>query len=226
MRILIVEDDSTLAQFLRKGLQEERYIIDLAVDGQEGLLRARATPYDLIILDIRLPKLDGLLVCRKLRAEGITIPILLLTARQSADDKVEGLDTGADDYLTKPFAYPELLARIRALLRRSSPPQPTRLRVADLELDPVSHKVWRAGKEITLTHKEYALLEYLMRNANRALTRTAIIAHVWDVNYDSMTNIVDVQIRALRAKIDRDFSPTLLQTVRGVGYMLETPKEE
>ena len=225
MRILIVEDDSTLAQFLRKGLQEERYVIDLAVDGQEGLLRARETPYDLIILDIRLPKLDGLLVCRKLRAEGITIPILLLTARQSADDKVEGLDTGADDYLTKPFAYPELLARIRALLRRSSPPQPTRLRVADLELDPVSHKVWRAGKEITLTHKEYGVLEYLMRNVNRALTRTAIIAHVWDVNYDSMTNIVDVQIRALRAKIDRDCSPTLLQTVRGVGYMLETPKE-
>lgn len=226
MRILIVEDDSTLAQFLRKGLQEERYIIDLAVDGQEGLLRARETPYDLIILDIRLPKLDGLQLCRKLRAEEITIPILLLTARQSADDKVEGLDTGADDYLTKPFAYPELLARIRALLRRSSPPQPTRLKIADLELDPVSHKVWRASKEITLTHKEYALLEYLMRNVNRALTRTAIIAHVWDVNYDSMTNIVDVQIRALRAKIDRDCSPALLQTVRGVGYMLETPKEK
>ncbi len=226
MRILIVEDDSTLAQFLRKGLQEERYAVDAACDGEEGFARACETSYDLIILDIRLPKLDGLALCRKLREEGQTTPILLLTARQSVDARVEGLDTGADDYLTKPFAYPELLARVRALLRRSSPPQPAVLKVADLELDPVSHKVWRGGQEIPLTNKEYGLLEYLMRNPDRALTRTAILVHVWDTNYDTMTNIVDVHIRSLRAKIDRDFSPPLLQTVRGVGYMLETPKEE
>jgi len=226
MRILIIEDDSTLAQFLRKGLQEERYAVDAAGDGEEGLARACETAYDLIILDIRLPKLDGLALCRKLREEGRTTPILLLTARQSVDARVEGLDTGADDYLTKPFAYPELLARVRALLRRSSPPQPAVLKVADLELDPVSHKVWRGGQEIPLTNKEYGLLEYLMRNPDRALTRTAILVHVWDTNYDTMTNIVDVHIRSLRAKIDRDFSPPLLQTVRGVGYRLETPKEE
>lgn len=226
MRILIVEDDSTLAQFLRKGLQEESYSLDLAVDGEEGLCHAREIPYDLIILDVRLPKLDGLSLCRKLRAEGQTTPVLLLTARESVDEKVEGLDTGADDYLTKPFAYPELLARVRALLRRSTPPQPPRLKVGDLELDSVSHKVWRGGKEISLTQKEYALLEYLMRNVNRALTRTAIIDHVWDANYDSTTNIVDVHIHSLRSKIDRDFSPPLLQTVRGVGYMLEAPKAE
>lgn len=226
MRILIIEDDSTLAQFLRKGLQEERYAVDAAGDGEEGFARACETAYDLIILDIRLPKLDGLALCRKLREEGRTTPILLLTARQSVDARVEGLDTGADDYLTKPFAYPELLARVRALLRRSSPPQPAVLKVADLELDPVSHKVWRGGQEIPLTNKEYGLLEYLMRNPDRALTRTAILVHVWDTNYDTMTNIVDVHIRSLRAKIDRDFSPPLLQTVRGVGYRLETPKEE
>jgi heavy metal response regulator len=224
MRILLVEDDPNIAGFIRKGLREEHYAVDLAPDGEEGLLMAKAAAYDLLILDIMLPKLDGVTVCRRLRADRNPTPILLLTARDAVEDKVVGLDAGADDYLAKPFAFPELLARVRALLRRGSAPQPARLKVADLELDPVAHRVWRAGKEITLTGKEYALLEYLLRNANRVLTRTAIIEHVWDIHFDAMTNIVDVHIRALRAKIDRDFSSPLIHTVRGVGYVLKTPE--
>ncbi len=224
MRILLVEDDADLAQFIRKGLKEERYAVDLATDGEEGLRLAQDNPYDLLILDIMLPRLDGLTVCRRLRETGVTAPVLLLTARAAVQDKVAGLDTGADDYLTKPFAFAELLARVRALLRRGGPHQSARLTAADLELDPAAHRVWRAGREITLTSKEYALLEFLMRNKNRVLTRTAIIEHVWDISYDPMTNIVDVHIRALRAKIDRDFSPPLITTVRGAGYMLEDPE--
>lgn len=225
MRILLVEDDTDLAQFIQKGLREERYAIDWAADGEEGFHLAAQTPYDLIILDIMLPKLDGLALCRRLRGGGNTAPILLLTARGSVQDRVAGLDTGADDYLTKPFAFAELLARARALLRRGGPQVPTKLKAADLELDPTAHRVWRAGKEIPLTNKEYALLEFLLRNKNRVLTRTAIIEHVWDISYDPMTNIVDAHIRALRAKIDREFSPPLITTVRGVGYMLETPED-
>ena len=225
MRILIVEDDADLSQFIRKGLQEEGHAIDQAANGEDGLQLAMTYSYDLLILDIMLPKLDGLELCRQLRAKGYTIPILLLTARASIQDKVTGFDIGADDYLTKPFAFAELLARIRALLRRGGPQTPSRLTAADLELDPAARRVWRKEKEITLTNKEYALLEYLLRNKNRVLTRTAIIEHVWDINYDPMTNIVDAHIRALRAKIDRDFSPPLITTVRGAGYMLETPEE-
>ena len=224
MRILLVEDDMNLAQFIRKGLKEEQYAVDVAADGQEGLKLALRNPYDLLILDIMLPKLDGLTLCRRLRAEGNRAPVVLLTARNTVQDKVSGLDTGADDYLTKPFAFAELLARVRALLRRGGPQQPTRLKAADLELDPASRKAWRAGKDITLTNKEYALLEFLLRNKNRVLTRTAIIEHVWDISYDPMTNIVDAHIRALRAKIDREFSPPLIATVRGAGYMLEEPE--
>jgi heavy metal response regulator len=224
MRILLVEDDPDLAQFVRKGLKEERYAVDLATDGEEGLRLAQDNPYDLLILDIMLPRLDGLTVCRRLRQTGVTAPVLLLTARTGVQDKVAGLDTGADDYLTKPFAFAELLARVRALLRRGGPQQPARLTAGDLELDPAAHRVWRAGREIPLTSKEYALLEFLMRNKNRVLTRTAIIEHVWDISYDPMTNIVDVHIRALRTKIDRDFSPPLITTVRGAGYMLEEPE--
>jgi len=225
MRILIVEDDRDLGEFIGKGLREERYAVDLAADGEEGLELAGENPYQLIILDIMLPKLDGLTVCRRLRANGNTTPILLLTARDSIQDRVSGLDTGADDYLTKPFAFVELLARVRALMRRGGPQHLTRLKAADLELDPASRRAWRAGREITLTNKEYALLEFFLRNKNRVLTRTAIIQHVWDLSYDPMTNIVDAHVRALRAKMDRDFSPPLITTVRGAGYMLEEPEE-
>ena len=224
MRILIIEDDGSVAGFIRKGLQEERYAVDVAPDGDEGLAYARSASYDVIILDVMLPKRDGLAVCRLLRAEQNHTPILLLTARDSVEEKVAGLDAGADDYLAKPFAFAELLARVRALLRRRGSPSIDRLTAADLELDPVAHRVWRNQTEITLTNKEYALLEYLLRNVNRVLTRTAIIEHVWDIHYDSMTNIVDVHIRSLRAKVDRGFSPPLIQTVRGVGYMLEAPR--
>jgi DNA-binding response OmpR family regulator len=223
MRILLVEDDADLAQFIRKGLKEEQYAVDVATDGEEGLELALHNAYDLLILDIGLPKLDGLALCRRIRDKGNMTPVLLLTARNTVEDKVSGFDTGADQFLPKPFAFVELLAQILALLRRGSAQQIVQLQVADLRLDPASHRVWRAGKEIALTNKEYALLEFLLRNKNRVLTRTAIIEHVWDISYDPMTNIVDAHIRALRAKIDRDFSPPLIATVRGAGYMLEEP---
>ena len=224
MRILLVEDDLDLAQFIRKGLKEEHYAVDFASDGEEGLTLALENSYDLMILDIMLPKLDGLTLCRRVRDKRIMTPVLLLTARNTVEDKVSGFDTGADQFMPKPFAFAELLARIRALLRRGSSQQLAHLQAANLRLDPASHRVWRAGQEITLTNKEYALLEFLLRNKNRVLTRTAIIEHVWDISYDPMTNIVDAHIRALRAKIDRDFSPPLIATVRGAGYMLEEPE--
>jgi DNA-binding response OmpR family regulator len=224
MRILLVEDDLDLAQFIRKGLKEEQYAVDFAADGEAGMDLALANPYDLVILDIMLPKLDGLTVCRRLRAAGNMVPVLLLTARNTVEDKVSGFETGADQFLTKPFAFAELVARVRALLRRGGPQPQAHLKAADLELDPTSHRVWRAGKEILLTNKEYALLEFLLRNKNRVLTRTAIIEHVWDISYDPMTNIVDAHIRALRAKMDREYSPPLIATVRGAGYMLQDPE--
>ena len=218
----MAEDDVSVAGFLEKGLREERYTVDVANDGEEALKLTQHVAYDLIILDVMLPKRNGLNVCRSIRQSGKGMPVLLLTVRDSTEDKVLGLDSGADDYLTKPFPFPELLARIRALLRRGSVPI-GRLRVADLELDPVAHRVWRGGTEIPVTNKEYAVLEYLMRNVGRVLTRTALIEHVWDYQYDTMTNIVDVQIRALRSKIDRPFSTPLIKTVRGVGYIIEEP---
>lgn len=221
MRILLVEDDLDLAEFIRKGLKEERYAVDFADDGEEGLELALTNPYDLLILDIMLPKLDGLSLCRRVRAKGNLTPVLLLTAQNTLETKISGFDTGADQFLPKPFAFAELLARIRALLRRGGPQPLVHLKAADLKLDQASRRVWRAGQEISLTNKEYALLEFLLRNKNRVLTRTAIIEHVWDISYDPMTNIVDAHIKALRAKIDRDFSPQLITTVRGAGYMLE-----
>jgi len=223
MRILLVEDDANLAQFVRKGLKEENYAVDVASDGEEGLALALTNPYDLLILDIMLPKLDGLTLCHRVRAKGLTTPVLLLTARNTVETKVSGFDTGADQFLPKPFAFVELLAQIRALLRRGSQQQLVQLQAADLTLDPATRRVWRAGQEISLTNKEYSLLEFLLRHKNRVLTRTVIIEHVWDISYDPMTNIVDAHIRALRAKIDRDFSPPLIATVRGAGYMLEDP---
>ncbi|MGD9851219.1 MAG: heavy metal response regulator transcription factor [Nitrospirales bacterium] len=224
MRILLVEDDSSVSGFIVKGLREERYAVDLATDGETGLSMAEVSPYDVIILDVMLPKLSGFDICRRLRAQRQTTPILLLTARDAVEDRVTGLDTGADDYLTKPFAFAELLARIRALLRRGSAQPTPHLKIVDLELDPVSHRVRRGGQDIILTNKEYSLLEYLMRNTGRVLTRTAITEHVWDIHYESVTNIVDVHIKSLRSKMDRDFSPQLIHTVRGVGYVLKVPE--
>lgn len=224
MRVLVVEDDESVANFIQKGLQEERYAVDVATDGEQGQLLAQDTAYDAIILDIMLPKMDGLAVCRSLRERRIHVPVLLLTVRDSVADKVHGLDSGADDYLTKPFAFAELLARVRALLRRGTTGAVGKLQLADLELDTAAHRVWRAGQEIFLTNKEYAILEYLLRNVDRVLTRTAIIEHVWDIHYDCMTNIVDVHIRALRSKVDRDFASMLIHTVRGVGYVARSPR--
>jgi DNA-binding response OmpR family regulator len=224
MRILLVEDDQDLGKFVQKGLREERYAVDLATNGEEAIEFAESNPYDLFIVDVMLPKMDGFALCRRLRAGGHASPILFLTARDSVEDKISGFDAGGDQYLTKPFAFVELLARARALMRRGSPQQVSRLKASDLELDPASRRVWRAGMEIVLTNKEYALLEFLLRNKGRVLTRTAIIQHVWDLNYDPMTNIVDAHIRALRAKMDRDFHPTLITTVRGAGYMLAEPE--
>lgn len=222
MRILVIEDDADLTQFLCKGLQEERHTVETAADGETGLILATDESYDLLIVDVMLPKLDGLSLCQRFRAKGARTPILLLTARDSVEDKVAGLDAGADDYLTKPFAFTELVARIRALLRRGGPHAGSRLKAQDLEMDPAARRVWRGGKEIVLTSKEFALLEYLLRNRDIVLTRTAILERVWGLNYDPMTNVVDVYIRSLRVKIDKDFTSPLIATVRGVGYKLET----
>lgn len=221
MYILIVEDEKKVAGFLKKGLQEERYTVDAAYDGEEALLLAEMNRYDLIILDIMLPKKDGMEVLKELRAQGISTPILMLTAKDALQDKVQGLDSGADDYLTKPFAFAELLARIRALLRRGKPESLIKLTAADLILDPATHKVQRASEPIELTNKEYALLEYFLRNKGQVLTRSLIIEHVWGYQFDTGTNIVDVYVNYLRNKIDHDFEVKLIHTVRGVGYVLK-----
>ena len=225
MRILVVEDEKKIADFIKRGLKEEGYAVDAAYDGEEGLFLATTQEYDLIVLDLMLPKIDGLTLCRKLReAECPKVtrpPILMLTAKDTVKDKVLGLDAGADDYLTKPFAFEEFLARVRALLRKHEAGAPTKLTVGDLALDLVTHKVSRAGKEIELTGKEYALLEYLMRNAGSVVTRTMISEHVWDMNFESFTNVIDVYVNYLRKKIDRGHGKKLIQTVRGRGYILD-----
>ncbi|MFO7982233.1 MAG: response regulator transcription factor [Desulfuromonadales bacterium] len=221
MRILVVEDEKKVASFVKRGLEEENYAVDVAYDGEDGLHMAENNPYDLLVLDIMLPKKDGLEVIRELRDKEISTPILCLTAKDKVEDVVAGLDTGSDDYLTKPFAFSELLARVRALLRRPAQDRGAELTFADLRLDPVTHKVWRSGKEISLTAKEYALLEYFMRNPNKILTRTMIAEHVWDYNFDSFTNIIDVYVNYLRKKVDKDFDVKLIHTVRGVGYVLK-----
>lgn len=221
MRILVVEDEKKVASFIKRGLEEEGYAVDVAYDGDDGLDLAEHTPYDLILMDVMLPKKDGITVIREMRDRDIATPVLCLTAKDTVDDIVQGLDSGSDDYLTKPFAFAELLARVRALIRRGTQDRGAELRFADLRLDPVSHKVWRSDKEIDLTSKEYALLEYMMRNPEQVLTRTMIAEHVWDYTFDSFTNIIDVYINYLRKKVDRDFDKKLIHTVRGVGYVLK-----
>ena len=221
MRILIAEDDRKVAGFLKKGLKEEQYAVDVCYDGEEALFQAQVNQYDLIILDVMLPKKNGFSICKEIREEGNLTPILMLTARDQLEDKVKGLQEGADDYLTKPFAFEELLARIQALLRRTQNYKTKILKVGELELDPVSRKITREGKPITLTGKEYALLEYLMRNKGRVITQSMIIDHVWDMNYDGLSNVVNVYINHLREKIDKGFSQKYIHTIRGVGYKVD-----
>jgi heavy metal response regulator len=220
MRILVVEDEKKIAGFIKRGLKEEGYAVDVATDGDEGYELASVNDYDLIILDIMLPKCDGVTLCKKLRSDRVETPVIMLTAKTSVQDKVTGLDAGANDYLTKPFAFEELLARMRVLLRRTVQPA-TRLQVADLALDLLSHKVTRADRDIILSSREFALLEYLMRNAGAVVTRTMISEHVWDIDFDTSTNVIDVYINYLRNKIDADFDKKLIQTIRGRGYMLK-----
>ena len=221
MRILIVEDEKKVSAFIKKGLEEETYAVDIAPDGEEGLLLGEQNQYDLIILDLMLPKINGLEVLSTLRGRKIETPILLLTAKDSVEDKVTGLNQGADDYLTKPFAFSELLARIRVLLRRGKADVQTKLEIADLTLDLVSHKVIRENHDIELTGKEYSLLEYFLRNQGKVLTRTMIAEHVWDYNFDTFTNVIDVYVNHLRKKIDKNYSQKLLHTLRGVGYIMK-----
>ena len=221
MRILLVEDDVKVAGFIRKGLTEEHYAVDVLHDGREGCFWAEENDYDLIILDIMLPGKNGYQICRELREKQVLTPILMLTAKDSVDDKIRGLDVGADDYLAKPFSFGELLARLRALLRRNQDYKAPTLNIADLELNPALRKVTRAGREITLTGKEYALLEYFLRNKERPLTETQIVEHVWDMNYEPGTNVLNVYLHHLRNKIDKDFDKKLIHTIRGVGYVLK-----
>ncbi len=220
MRILVIEDEKKVASFIKKGLEEEHYAVDTAYDGEIGLYMAEVNEYDLIVLDLMIPKIDGLEVLKRIRSNKNNVPILILTAKDTVEDIVKGLDSGCDDYLTKPFNFMVFLARIRALLRREKIEKEPLIKIGDLTLSPVTHKVTRSGSEIELTSKEYALLEYFIRNPDRVLTRTMISEHVWDYHFDSLTNVVDVYVNYLRKKIDKDFEPKLIHTIRGVGYIL------
>jgi len=221
MRVLVVEDEEKVARFVRRALEEERYAVDVAPDGESALEQIDIVPYDLVILDLTLPKKGGFELLHLLRQQGNQVPVLILTARTAVSYRVKGLDLGADDYLVKPFAIEELLARVRALLRRGGSEPITKLQADDLILDPVSHEDYRSGKKIDLTAKEYALLEYFLRNPNRVLTRSMITEHVWDIHFDTFTNVIDVYVNYLRNKVDRDFKRPLIHTVRGVGYVLK-----
>lgn len=220
MRVLLAEDDKAVANFIQKGLAAEQYAVDVAGDGEEAQYMLEQFDFDLVILDLGLPQLNGLEILKRLRASKQSLPVLVLTARSRVEDRVKGLDLGADDYLTKPFAFSELSARLRALLRRPVRPPDMVLRVKDLEMNRAERTVRRAGQPIELTAKEFALLEYLLRNAGRCVTRTMIIEHVWNLSFDPMTNVVDVYINYLRNKVDRGHLTRLLRTVRGVGYQL------
>lgn len=221
MRLLIVEDETKIAAFLRKGLTENGCVVDVASNGREGLHLARTVEYDLIVLDVMLPQVDGWTVLSTLRREGRQTPVLFLTAKDSVADRVRGLELGADDYLVKPFAFSELLARVRTILRRGTARQPDLLRVADLEIDTVRHRAVRADRKLELTPKEFSLLSLFARRVGEVLSRTVIAEQVWDMNFDSDTNVVDVHIRRLRAKLDDPFEKKLIHTIRGVGYVFE-----
>ena len=221
MRILVAEDEKQLAEHLRKGLTEEGYAVDVAADGAEALWMAENTPYDAVVLDVMMPEKDGIVTVRQMRRKGLRTPVIFLTARHGLEDRVRGLDAGADDYLAKPFSMVELLARLRALLRRQRPDLSDRLRVADLELDLIARTATRGGRTITLTNREFALLELLMSSSPRPVSRTAIVEHVWDQHFDSGTNVVNVYVNYLRAKIDPPGCVPLIQTVRGVGFAVK-----
>jgi two-component system copper resistance phosphate regulon response regulator CusR len=227
MRILLVEDDAVIAASLSKGLREEAYAVDVAPDGDAAVYQAAVNPYDAIVLDVMLPKRDGFAVLRELRRRGLITPVLILTARDAVSDRITGLDTGADDYLTKPFEFGELLARLRALLRRGPALAPAVLRVADLELDTRAQRAMRAGRDLALTTREYALLEFLARNAGRVVGRAEISDHVWDDNYDPVSNLIESYINRLRRKLDAPGLAPLIHTRRGAGYMLgDSPQGE
>lgn len=221
MRILVVEDEKKLVEIIKKGLVEEGYSVDIALDGEEGQYMAENTPYDLVILDIMLPKKDGITICQELRLKEINTPILMLTAKDSIEDRVKGLDSGADDYLVKPFAFSELVARVRALLRREALSKSSQLQVGDLVMDTLTREVWRGEKKIELTTKEYTLLEYFMRHPHMVVTRTMLLEKVWDYDFEGMSNIIDVYIRRLRFKLGEEGAKSIIETVRGAGYRLK-----
>ena len=220
MRVLIVEDHVKMAALIQRGLRKEAMAVDVAANGEDALWMAAATEYDAIVLDVMLPGLDGFEVCRRLRGKDVWAPILMLTARDAVSDRVAGLDGGADDYLTKPFSYAELLARLRALIRRGAVERPAELRVGDLRLDPAQHKVWRGESEISLSPKEFAILETFMRRPGEVLSRFQLLEHAWDYDYENRSNVVDSYIRLLRRKIDEPFGSNSIETVRGAGYRL------
>ncbi len=225
MRALIVEDDEKIASFILKGLKENGFAVDHTGNGEDGLHMALTEPYDAAIIDIMLPKLDGLTLIKEMRKNNIKTPVIILSARGTIDDRVKGLNTGSDDYLTKPFAFTELLARVQSLIRRSSGiTEPTSLSVHGIYMDFLGRKVTRAGKKIELTSLEFALLEYLIRNVNTVISKTMIMEHIWKYNFDPQTNVVDVLVCRVRNKIDRDFGEKLIHTIRGVGYILKTPE--
>ena len=222
MRVLIVEDEAKLAALLRRGLVEEGYAADVAATGEDALWMAESTPFDAVVLDVVLPGIDGFEVCRTLRQRGVWAPIVMLTARGAVGDRVTGLDAGADDYLTKPFSFAELLARLRALTRRGAGERPAIVEVGSLRLDPATHRVWRGEVEVVLSQKEFALLEVLMRRPGRVLSRLDLLEHAWDFAYENRSNVIDVYIRYLREKVDRPFNLSSIETVRGAGYRLRS----